>query len=338
METRTPSASDPTARWRTTSLLLAAHAGPFVLGAGVALAVRAAPELAADFQPGPLTTWVADRDADALIGLDEGLFEGKRISLESPVEAERRSDGGLWAVSARESHPLGVHDLLLFGADGNRVAAAVFGPVLDLELSRDDALVVERTDSSGRVVRVDAQGTTSTVLELATASCAAGAGSRVAVGTDDGEVWLLELGSAPPTVLAKRALGGPIGDVRPGPTPGTWWVLDIGASGRVSLLEPTLATRWSVATGLHALHLAPVRGVESVWIADTTQPLARRYGANGALEIDVSTLPLGGLDRASASSDGGVLLIAPGAVLRLDPNGVLLPGQGGFDFLVDLTR
>ncbi|MBI5432980.1 MAG: hypothetical protein HZA52_09140 [Planctomycetes bacterium] len=338
METRNPPASDARARWRTTSVLLAAHAGPVLLGAGVAFAVRAAPELAADFQPGPVTTWLADRDADAVIGLDDGLFEVKRIAIESPVEVERRSDGGLWAISARDRHPLGVHDLLLFAADGSRVAAAVLGPVLDLELSRDDALVVERKDASGRVVRVDAQGTISTVLELATASCAAGAGSRVAIGTDDGDVWLLDLGTVPPAVLAKRALGGPIGDVRPGPTPGTWWALDSGASGRVSLLEPTLATRWSVATGLHALHLAPVRGVERVWIADTTQPLARRYGANGALELDVSTLPLGGLDRAAASIDGGVLLIAPGAVLRLNPDGGLLPGQGGFDFLVDLTR
>jgi hypothetical protein len=325
------------AQLRSALSILVSNGAPVMLGAGLALALRASSEYEPDYAPGPATTWVADRDADAVIGLDDALIEAKRFEIESPVEVERRSDGSLWVVSARDAHPLGPHDLVLYDGDGRRTAAAVFGPVFDLARIGDDALVVELAGQNGRVVRVDSAGSERVVLELATARCAAGFGSLVAVGTDDGAVWLVDT-AATPTVIRRQKLGGPIGDLAPGPTPGTWWALDIGGVARLSLLEPNLAPRWTVAIGLHALHLAPAAGLERVWIADTTEPVARRYGIAGVLELDVHDLPLGGLDRVAALDDGGVLLAAPGAVLHLDTAGHLQPGQGGFDFLVDVTR
>lgn len=334
-----PSSSlEPRARLRTALAILLSHGAPLALGAGLALAWRAGPKLAADFEPGPPTTWVADRDAQALVGLDDELFEARRIELASPVEVELAQDGGLWAVSASESHPLGRHDLVRYAVDGARSAALTFGPVYDLDRLGPDALVVERQGALGRVVRVTLAGEVLAVAELANARCASGSGSRAVVGTDDGEVWLFDAAHQPPRVLARRELAGPIGDLRPGPTPGTWWALDVGGVARLSLLEPTLATRWTVEVGLHALHIAPARGVERVWVADTTQPVVRRYGPGGALELDLHDLPHSGLDRGVALEEGGVLLVAPGAVLRLDERGELQPGQGGFDFLVDLAR
>ncbi|MCE9593260.1 MAG: hypothetical protein K8S98_03605 [Planctomycetes bacterium] len=337
METIASPTADRGARARGASSILISNGTPVLIGAALAFLLRVGSGLEPDYAPGPATTWVADRDADAVIGLDDELIETKRIEIESPIEVERRSDGATWVVSARDAHPLGPHDLVLYDREGGRSAAAVFGPVLDLERVGDDALVVERKDGNGRVVRVDSDGRSQVLLELATARCAAGCGSVVAVGTDDGAVWLVEA-SGPRAVFRRQRFGGLIGDLAPGPEPGTWWVLDIARAGRLGLLEPDLSSRWTVDTGLHALHLAPVRGLERVWLADTTEPVARRYGAGGVLELDVRDLPLGGLDRAAAFDDGGASLAAPGAVLRLDSAGRIRPGQGGFDFLVDVTR
>lgn len=323
---------------RTALSILVSHGAPLALGAAVALAWRTAPPIGGEFEPGPPTTWVADRDADAVVGLDDGLFEAKRIELTSPVELERAADGALWVVSARDSHPLGPHDLVRYGPDGRRTAAASFGPVYDLERLGADALVVERTNGAGRVACVTPDGSVTVLASLPTVRCASGSGDRVAIGTEEGDVLLLDIAATPPALVAQHALGGIVGDLAPGPTDGTWWVLDVGGAGRLRLLEPNLVPRWTITVGLHALHLLPIRGEERVWLADTTAPVARRYGSGGALELDVQNLPLSGLDRGVALAGGGVLLAAPGAVLHLDATGTLQPGQGGFDFLVDLTR
>jgi hypothetical protein len=338
VKTTIPPTAEPNARVRTAFTLWFSHGAPMLLGAGLAVAWRSAPFSSGEFQPGPPVTWVADRDADAVIGLDAELFVSRRFELESPVELAVRSDRSVWALSARDGHPLGAHDLVLHSADGRREAVATFGPVFDLDLLGDDALVVEHSGEHGRVVRVGAARPATNLLELPTATCAAGAGERLLVGTTDGEVWLVDATTLPVTVVAKRAVGGPLGDVAVGPTPGSWWTLGLGGAGRLCLLDPDLTPRWMVAPGVHALHLAPVRGAERVWLADTTEPFARRFGAHGAIELDVADLPLAGLDRAVALADGGLLLAAPGAVLRLDADGAVAPGQGGFDFLVDIDR
>ena len=54
--------------------------------------------------------------------------------------------------------------------------------------------------------------------------------------------------------------------------------------------------------------------------------------------IDRADLPLDGLDRALGLERGGALLVAPGAILRLDARGATVPGQGGFAELSDLCR
>ena len=114
-------------------------------------------------------------------------------------------------------------------------------------------------------------------------------------------------------------------------------MLDGTGDGWLYLLDGSLATAWRERTALQALHLAPVAGEERVWLASSTQPMVRRYGPKGRLELERGNLPLGGLDRALAWRDG-LLATAPGAILRLDAAGNLAPGQGGFAFLVDLCR
>ena len=129
-----------------------------------------------------------------------------------------------------------------------------------------------------------------------------------------------------------------------------WWCLDVTQGGRLVRLGPDLSERWSVAVAIQPLHLVPVPGEERVWLASATQPHARRYGPGGQLELDLEDLPLSGLDRGLAwgvrpaspgrrgpRASGGVLLVAPGALLHLDAAGQLAPGQGGFDYLVDVA-
>jgi hypothetical protein len=170
----------------------------------------------------------------------------------------------------------------------------------------------------------------------ANAACIASAGTKLLVGTSTGELALFDLTSplAPPLRLA---WGGSIADVAPGPWPGTWWALDAHAYGRLALLDDAFTVKWSRSVGLHALHLAAQKGVERVWIADTTEPHARRFGPGGALEIDRPNMPLGGLDRACTTREGAALFTATGALLCLDAQGLNSPGQAGFDFLVDVA-
>jgi hypothetical protein len=137
--------------------------------------------------------------------------------------------------------------------------------------------------------------------------------------------------------LGSIQLRGAVLDLARGPEPGSAFALAGGGSELVRL-GPDLGLRWQVALPVSARHLAAVAGVERVWIVDTSAARVLRYGPGGALELDRAGLPLAGLDRALPWIDGGVLLPAPGAILHLDARGHLAPGQGGFNFLVDLAR
>ena len=45
-----------------------------------------------------------------------------------------------------------------------------------------------------------------------------------------------------------------------------------------------------------------------------------------------------GAERAVEDEGGGLLVAAPGVILRLGPLGAAEPGQGGFVYLADLVR
>jgi hypothetical protein len=105
----------------------------------------------------------------------------------------------------------------------------------------------------------------------------------------------------------------------------------------VILLDSNLDVRWIATPGIHAEHLGAVESEERVWLADTVQPKVVRLGPGGVIELVRDNLPLPGLDRSLAWRNGGVLLVAPGALVHVTANGGLAPGQGGFAFLTDIA-
>lgn len=319
-----------------------------LFGAGASLALGSAligssgaggGEAATVPPPGPIAVWATDRDGGEVYGLDASLHVALHFPLAWPVEVEACRDGGAWILRPGNGSPIGTWRLDRIAADGTQIAEVSLGTCLDLDvLDGRDALVIELGTGAGgadRVLRLGTHGSLQPLHEAPGLVCVADSRGSVAVGTTQGDVIRLER-AANGDLLDRVHLGGEIGDLAPGPWPGSLWALDVTGSARLILLDADLAVRWSVPVGLHALHLAPVPGEERVWIADSTEPIVRRFGPGGVIELDRRDLPLLGLDRAAAWIDGGALLAAPGAILRIDAAGRILPGQGGFAFLVDL--
>jgi hypothetical protein len=327
------------------------------LAAGAGLAgLRAAWRGGAAFvrhEAGPVAVWVADRDGHELVGLDAELFVAARRPLRFPVEVEARADGGIWVLSAPRGGPLTPHRLSRFDSRGFVRRTAEVEVVLDLTtLDGGDALVVEGASAvprnpgaaappTRRVLRVADDGSAGGVAEAIGARCVAGRGDRALVGTERGWALLFDLkrtGGPPPGALVRRWCGGELVDVAPGPRAGTWWALDGRASGegRVLLLDRSLRTVWEAPLGFEAQHLAPVAGEERVWVAAAAEGRARRFGPGGAVEVASADVAMRGALRGVALPSGGLLLVSPGAVMRVDGSGQRLPGQGGFAFLVDL--
>lgn len=288
--------------------------------------------------PGPVAFWAADRLAQRVIALDGELGVVRRLALDWPADVEPCADGGLWVLRSSDGSANGLRRLVRLRADGSLETELTTGLVRDLDvLAGRDALLVELGASPGdppRALRVGPEGAHHLALEVPDLACIAGSGETIALGAA-GEVLRVDASGA---LLARADVGRRIVDLAPGPEPGSLWALDAGPGRRLVRLDAALALLWRVEVGLEALHLAPEPGAERVWLADTAGPRARRFGAGGLLEVDREELPLDGLDRALALAGGGALLVAPGAILRLDARGATVPGQGGFAELADVAR
>jgi len=280
--------------------------------------------------PGPVVLWVADRDAGRLYGLDEDLILAARLPLAAPLDLARARDGRLYVLCA----PGRLVELDARGAPQRELEV---GTCLDLETQADCALLVQQPGPEGprRAAILAPDEAPRTLLEAERLRCICGSLDSVLVGSDDGRVERLALANG--ERLGSVVLGGAIVDLAPAAEAGGAFALD-GAGRRLLRLAPDLALHWQADLPLEARHLAPVGGEERVWLADCAAPRVLRYGPGGALELDCPNLPLRGLDRALAWSGGGVLLVAPGALLQLDRQGHQAPGQGGFNFLVALAR
>ncbi|MDF1800662.1 MAG: hypothetical protein P1V81_15910 [Planctomycetota bacterium] len=319
----------------------------FGIGVGAMLFLVMMVELPASPAGAAAEVWAVDRDANELVGLDGDGFVVQRVDVRAPV-AVAAGGAAVHVASSVEGWALGEHALVEVPMGGRpRVVAAGLGPVLDLELLPDGGALLVELASGGpaRVLRTPggaAVGGAGLVLgaELEGAGWGAGRlveaggalGTEVLVGDWGGGLSLVRDG----VLVATRQLGGELGDIAPGPG-GTWFVLEVAAPGRLHLVDQNLAVLWTVEHGIAAAALAPVAGQERVWLVDSTEPLARRFGPGGALELEVPILASDAADVV-AHPDGGAWIATPGAVLRLDASGNSVPGQGGFDQLVGIAR
>ncbi len=311
----------------------------FAAGLGVLCACLFAFALAdpAPPPPGEPRVWVADRDGSRVVGLDADLYVSRTLAVDWPFDVEPAPGGGLWILRAETSSSAATHRLDRIDGAAQLVTELWIERALDLDVlgDGDQALVVEaRASELPRLLRVRVEGSLFPLLERAGMTCVTGERAAAVVGGSDGSV--LRVDALTGAVQVATNVGGSVVDLARGPRPGTVWVLDGAGTGRVLLLESDLSVRWSVVLPRAAIGLAPVANEERVWLSAASAPCVSRYGPGGALELDRCGLPLPGLGPALAWRNG-VLVCAGGALLRLDVHGAQLPGQGGFDALLDVA-
>jgi hypothetical protein len=328
-----PITSDHTARRSIEASLTAAGLG--VLVASLVAFVLAEPP---PVPPGAPRVWVADRDAGALYGLDADLYLARRLLVDWPLAVAAASEGRLWVLRADAGSASARRRLDLLDAAGVILVDLPIERAVDFDvlIEGERALVLEsRAEHAPRLLCVDAHGRASSTFEHADTSAVVAERSAAVVGSSAGDVWRIDIATG--AVVATAHPGGRVVDLARGPTPGSVWMLDADGAGRVVLLAEDLSVRWSAATPHAAVVLAPVAGEERVWFASPDESCVVRLGPGGVVEVDRCDLPLPGLGQALAWRDG-VLVCAVGALLHLDSCGGLRPGQGGFEFVVDVAR
>jgi len=297
----------------------------------------------ASFDPVPrVSYWAADRDGDHVFGLDAELLLRTKKRVQRPLRVAGRVDGGAWILHAMGSRTE-PHGLLRIDEWGVTQAATSLAESLDLVTWRGrDALVIERGTGAGgvdRVLRFAAGGRETRLFEGPGLRCLGVQGERLLVGDAQGGVTVLlpDKGEARPRVVpCGEAAVASLVAVSATDRDAGWWLLLDDFAGTLARLGPDLRPLWSTATRVNASGLVASLTGDGVWLADETRPVVCRYGERGRLRFqrDVS---LAGLARGVALAEGGVLFTAPGALLRFDEHGQAQPGQGGFQFLVDVT-
>lgn len=286
----------------------------------------------------PVRVWAADRDAHRVVGLDGDLIAVRELQLAWPVAVAPRADGGLWVLrsgNATASFGMRLSSLAADGVEESETWIEA-GETLAL-LDGRDALVVEHgTGPNGvdRVLRVAPDGAARVLLDEPHLNGLCTSRGTVVAGTTDGRLVRYEADGSR-KLLAKALWTASFGALAEGGPPGAFFALDTSAQHRLEFVGDDLARRWSVVLGFDARHIGVVPGEERVWVADVNGSRVRRYGPGGVLERE-HVLPAHALDHPVAFADG-VLVTAPGAILRIDSAGQPRPGQGGFAWLSDLA-
>lgn len=324
---------------RLRTLRLGAAAGAGALACALALVLGAA-RLPFAMGPRPVRFWAADRDAQRVFGLDDELVARRTIDCGWPRDVEARADGGLWVLRSGGPSSILGDRLDSFSPAGDLENEMSLAAASELALCEGrDAITIEAgaaANGADRVWRVAPDGSATILFEAPALACLLCVGRDVWLGARTGRlVRIASDGSR--RVVAAFDHDAEWGALAAGPRPGELFALDLRAPRRLCLLSAELELRRATVLGFDARALAPIASTGRVWLADSSGARVRRYGPAGQLELEVP-VSLFGPDRPLALADGGVLCAAPGAILRLDADGQVLPGQGGFSFLSDLAR
>ncbi len=288
--------------------------------------------------PGPRAWWVADRGADRLLELDAELLIRRSLELAAPVALASSPDGFSWVVSARQSGPWGIHRLIRLDPSGAAVLEWDLPSVRGLALSPvGDALVLAGLGQEAALWRARCTGELERLARLPGARAMATRGWLTLVAQESGELRVMPSGQDPAPLATTILEGHPLG-VAVGPGAG-WWVLEMRWNGaRVVLLDAGLELRHATLLDLQRPMLAGGATERWLWVLDRDRGRALRLDpVSGVIVRDVE-LPVQALVAGWSTLDGGVLVASPGALRRVDGEGVVRSGQGGFAYLAAVGR
>ena len=334
--------------------------GPTTLGAlllGAACAVWFRPQL--ESSDGSVRLWVADRDGDRLVGLGPDLFVERVLPWPAPVALEPARSGQLWVAWSPRGDPAGRHRISRLDPErGRELASWEVGSLIDLAAMADGGVVwlergaggaagrpaggpagglaggLDREPDRGPVLlgRVSGAGRRCSLAAPPGATCLAPGPRGLVLGTDAGRLWRFDGGWR-----AGRRVGAAALDL--GCKDGRWWALASAGRGGGSIAvgaprvpgEPPVVVRLppSGPGGGGALAL----GTSAAWAAGGRTA----WSLVGDEPGRAVPLYLAGVEAAAVASNGELLFALPGAVLRKSAAGAALPGQGGFEYLVDLV-
>jgi hypothetical protein len=282
---------------------------------------------------------VADRDASALILLDDDLLVADRLDLPWPTLVRAHPGGGVWVVSATLGHPRAGHELRLVRRSPPAEVTLEVPAVLDLEVDAGGrAWLLTEPQAGGSQVLRAAPGAALERLDAPEgARGLALLGDRLGVAA--GEAGFLLLGAAGAGwTSAWSEPGTQVLDAASGPGSRWWLLVRSGPAGseRVLVLDGSLhvAGAWSCAG---CALVVPGPAVSSgAWALGGRAGWARRLDPGSRRWRELARLSALGANSAASDKRGGLLVAAGGALLRLDYLGRGRCGQGGFAFLADL--
>jgi hypothetical protein len=313
------------------------------VGALAALSVAwlAAWPQAALAEPGRPRVWLCDRDGGRVVGLDGDGLVANRRHVPWPLEAAATGLGDLWVLAAVRPGPSGARRLLCLRTDGEAIVELSFEWARGLRCDSAGAAILLAGEASGReLVRVEASGRRSTLMSAVGAShWLELRGGVLLVGGEGLTVHALGMPARPVTNSRSWPAGERCLEVATAPA-GAWILTQEHGLRRLrrvgSDLNPLDYHEWrvSLADSLEARLVAqPLRAEVDVLAASGEL----RTFAVGGSQRERRWLPVGPIVAGAAGPAGELWYVTTGACLRLDPRGRPLPGQGGFERLVDVS-